>query len=161
METSPVPKSQIPIEEFKQLSQSWFFGWGTMNTRNIYIRLLNSWLIFLPLIILINSGSYTLRGYPLRIVEISSITALTLPILITIRLIIGWRYIFKRLMSEKIEYEESGWYDGQVWEKPLEWREKDILVAEYEVKPIVNQLNKIFINMIIAITIAIITYRLN
>ena len=55
----------------------------------------------------------------------------------------GWNHIFKRLTSEKVEYEESGWYDGQVWEKPLVLREKEILIASIEVKPILRNLIQI------------------
>ena len=33
-------------------------------------------------------------------------------------------------------YEESGWYDGQVWIKPLVLKEKESLIASIEVKPI-------------------------
>ena len=56
---------------------------------------------------------------------------------------LGWNHIFKRLISEKVEYEESGWYDGQVWEKPLVLREKEILIASIEVKPILRNLIQI------------------
>ena len=53
-------------------------------------------------------------------------------------------HIFNRLISEKVEYEESGWYDGQVWEKPLVLKEKESLIASIEVKPILKNLIQIF-----------------
>ena len=46
----------------------------------------------------------------------------------------------KRLLAECVDYEESGWYDGQTWEKPLSWRERDLLVARHEVRPILSRL---------------------
>ena len=46
-------------------------------------------------------------------------------------------------MRERITYEESGWYDGQEWEKPLEWREKDLLIAQHQVKPVLGRLRAI------------------
>ena len=54
------------------------------------------------------------------------------------------RQVFKRLTSEKVEYEESGWYDGQVWIKPLVLKEKESLIASIEVKPILENLIQIF-----------------
>jgi hypothetical protein len=48
----------------------------------------------------------------------------------------------KRLVSERVEYEESGWYDGQVWEKPLTWRQRDLLVASHQVGPILRRLRQ-------------------
>ena len=49
-----------------------------------------------------------------------------------------------RLTSEKVEYEESGWYDGQVWIKPLSLKEKESLIASIEVTPILKNLIQIF-----------------
>ncbi|MFZ9901232.1 MAG: CGLD27 family protein, partial [Vulcanococcus sp.] len=31
---------------------------------------------------------------------------------------------------------------GQVWEKPLAWRQQDLLVATHEVKPILRRLQQ-------------------
>jgi hypothetical protein len=41
-----------------------------------------------------------------------------------------------------VEYEESGWYDGQVWEKPVAWRQQDLLVATHQVKPVLQRLRR-------------------
>ena len=46
------------------------------------------------------------------------------------------------MLSESVDYEESGWYDGQTWEKPLSWREQDLLVARHEVRPILGRLGR-------------------
>jgi hypothetical protein len=48
--------------------------------------------------------------------------------------------VLRRLTSTQVEYEESGWYDGQVWEKPLAWRQQDLLVATHEVKPVLRKI---------------------
>ena len=75
---------------------------------------------------------------------ISSLTgALTLPILLLIRQWLSWKYIFRRLKSVNIEYEESGWYDGQIWQKPIEWRTKELLIAQHEVQPIITNVEKL------------------
>jgi len=50
--------------------------------------------------------------------------------------------LHKRLLSKKVEYEESGWYDFQVWEKPVSWRERDLLLAQHEVRPILGRLGR-------------------
>ena len=65
-----------------------------------------------------------------------------LPMLLLVRQWLGWTYVHKRLLSERVEYEESGWYDGQVWEKPLSWRERDLLLAQHEVRPILGRLGR-------------------
>ena len=42
-----------------------------------------------------------------------------------------------------MEYEESGWYDGQIWNKPINLKEKESLIAHLEVKPILKNLIQI------------------
>ena len=80
----------------------------------------------------------------LNYVLLSFFSSLSIPLLISLRLYIGWNHVFKRLTSEKVEYEESGWYDGQVWMKPLVLKEKESLIASIEVKPILKNLIQIF-----------------
>ena len=59
-----------------------------------------------------------------------------------VRLYLGWKYIGDRLKKTKIVYEESSWYDGQVWEKPLEIYNRDRLIFNYQVEPVLKRLEK-------------------
>lgn len=59
---------------------------------------------------------------------------------ILIRLYLGWSYVVKRLMSATVFYEESGWYDGQIWVKPSEILLKDRFIGLYEVFPLLNKI---------------------
>ena len=68
----------------------------------------------------------------------AAVAALVLPLLLLCRQWLGWTYVRKRLVSERVEYEESGWYDGQIWEKPLTWRQRDLLVASHQVGPVLR-----------------------
>ncbi|AQK88058.1 hypothetical protein ZEAMMB73_Zm00001d038853 [Zea mays] len=43
------------------------------------------------------------------------------------RMYLGWAYVGNRLLSATVEYEETGWYDGQV--KPVVNRVKFTLVG--------------------------------
>ena len=75
-----------------------------------------------------------------KLILISLVSSLILPLFILLRQWLGWSYISRRLMAPEIEYEETGWYDGQTWKKPIGWQRKDLLVAQYEVNPILNQI---------------------
>jgi hypothetical protein len=99
-----------------------------------------SWAMALPPALLIASGSFALRQDPSRMVILAADAALLLPLLLLLRQWLGWSYVRGRLASERVEYEESGWYDGQVWEKPLSWRQRDLLVARHQVAPVVKRL---------------------
>ncbi|KAH1267215.1 Protein CONSERVED IN THE GREEN LINEAGE AND DIATOMS 27, chloroplastic [Glycine soja] len=54
----------------------------------------------------------------------------------------GWSYVGDRLLSAVIPYEESGWYDGQMWVKPPEILARDRLLGSYKVKPVVKLLKQ-------------------
>ena len=60
-----------------------------------------------------------------------------------------------------MEYEESGWYDGQIWVKPVKLMEKESLIALLEVKPILKYLNQILSIIIIFALIGILLFQNN
>jgi hypothetical protein len=45
-----------------------------------------------------------------------------------------------RLSKAEIFYEESGWYDGQVWTKPEEVLQRDRLIVSYEIQSLLKRL---------------------
>ena len=139
----PVPREQQPTNEFIELSKSKIFSWPKTKKSLIFI-LIKFWLGAFVLFLVISSGSVYFKTYLLKYILLSFFSSLSIPLLISIRLYLGWTHIFKRLISEKVEYEDSGWYDGQVWEKPLVLKEKESLIASIEVKPILKNLIQIF-----------------
>ena len=138
----PVPREQQPTNEFIELSKSKIFSWPKTK-KSLVLILTKFWLGSFFMFLVISSGSVYFKTSLLKYILLSFFSSLSIPLLITIRLYLGWNHIFKRLTSEKVEYEESGWYDGQVWEKPLVLREKEILIASIEVKPILRNLIQI------------------
>ena len=155
----PVPKNQRPLNEFNNIKNSWIISWPILEKRIFYRKLVFSWLLFLPLFLIISFGSNYLRNNIFDFIFISLISSITLPILLLIRQWLSWEYIFKRLNSESIEYEESGWYDGQTWEKPIDWRAKDLLIAQHQVKPILKQIENAIKFILIGILYAL-SFRL-
>ncbi len=139
----PVPREQQPTNEFIELSKSKIFSWPKTK-KSLILILIKFWLGAFVLFLVISSGSVYFKTSTLKYILLSFFSSLSIPLLISIRLYLGWNHIFKRLTSEKVEYEESGWYDGQVWEKPLVLKEKESLIASIEVKPILKNLIQIF-----------------
>ena len=135
----PVPREQQPTNEFIELSKSVIFSWPKTKKSLIFI-LIKFWIVAFVLFLVISSGSVYFKASLLKYILLSFFSSLSIPMLISIRLYLGWNHVFKRLTSERVEYEESGWYDGQVWEKPLVLKEKESLIASIEVKPILKNL---------------------
>ena len=139
----PVPREQQPTNEFIELSNSIIFSWPKTKKALISV-LIKFWLAAFVLFLGISSGSIYFKTSVMKYTLISFFSSLTIPLLISIKLYLGWNHVFKRLNSERVEYEESGWYDGQVWLKPLVLKEKESLIASVEVKPILKNLIQIF-----------------
>ena len=138
----PVPREQQPTNEFIELSKSTIFSWPKSKKSLIFV-LIKFWIGTFIIFLVISSGSIYFKSSILKYILLSFFTSLAIPLLISIRLYLGWNHVFKRLNSEKVEYEESGWYDGQVWIKPLVLKEKESLIASIEVKPILKNLIQI------------------
>ena len=139
----PVPREQQPTNEFIELSKSIIFS-STKTKKSLIIVLIQFWVGAFIIFLVISSGSIYFKTSLLRYILLSFFSSLSIPLLISIRLFLGWNHVYKRLTSEKVEYEESGWYDGQVWIKPLILKEKESLIASIEVKPILKNLIQIF-----------------
>ena len=148
----PVPANQRPLNEFNSIRNSWIISWPLLEKSVFYKKLLFSWIFITPISLVISYGSDYLKNNIFDLTLISLTTSLIFPILLLSRQFLSWIYIYKRLNSENIEYEESGWYDGQIWEKPIDWRAKDLLIAQHQIKPILNHLV-----MIIMLLLAIIS----
>ena len=156
----PVPREQQPTNEFIELSNSRIFSWPKTK-KSLILILIKFWIGAFILFLVISSGSVYFKTSLLRYTLLSLFGSLSIPLLISIRLYLGWNHIFKRLTSERVEYEESGWYDGQVWKKPLVLREKEILIASIKVKPILNNLIQIFSIILVLSLTGILIFQYN
>ena len=156
----PVPKEQQPTNEFIELSKSRIFSWPK-SIKSLTLVLIKFWTGAFVLFLVISSGSVYFKTSLLRYTLLSFFGSLSIPLLISIRLYLGWNHVFKRLISEKVEYEESGWYDGQIWEKPLVLKEKESLIASIEVKPILKNLIQIFSVFLILALLGILLFQYN
>ena len=139
----PVPKEQQPTNEFIELSKSKIYSWPKTQ-KSLILVLIKFWMGAFFIFLIISTGSIYFKTSILKYILLSFFSSLAIPLLISVRLYLGWNHVFKRLNSEKVEYEESGWYDGQVWVKPLVLKEKESLIASIEVKPILKNLIQIF-----------------
>ncbi len=156
----PVPSEQQPTNEFIELSKSTVFSWPKSKKSLIFV-LIKFWIVTFFIFLLISSGSVYFNSSILKYILLSLFSSLVIPLLISIRLYLGWNHVFKRLTSEKVEYEESGWYDGQVWIKPLVLKEKESLIASIEVKPILKNLIQILSIILIFVLSGILIFQYN
>ncbi len=138
----PVPFEQQPVNEYEILKESWLCCWATLDflayARKFLWVLLISWLFISP----IAAASFSPVKKPIFFALSSGLGAMLLVALVLSRILLGWYYIRDRLQAKKVIYEESGWYDGQIWEKPPEVLTRDRLIVTYQIDPILQRLKQ-------------------
>ena len=156
--TCPVPFDQQPLNEFYALKDSCFFsffGWRFSDyLYSLFIILFFLIISSIPFIFSITVYSWT-RLFVTELFYVISIIALIL-----IRLYLGWSYILDRLLSATVFYEESGWYDGQIWIKTSEILTKDRLIATYYVLPLLQRIKYTFFCLFISMLLDLLLYNL-
>ncbi|XP_015901627.2 protein CONSERVED IN THE GREEN LINEAGE AND DIATOMS 27, chloroplastic [Ziziphus jujuba] len=138
-----VPFEQRPVNEYSSLKDGTLYSWGDLGPGPLFLRLGGLWLVtFTVLGVPIAAASFNPSREPLRFVLAAGTGTLFLVSLIVLRIYLGWSYVGDRLLSAVIPYEESGWYDGQMWVKPPEVLARDRLLGSYKVKPVVKLLKQ-------------------
>jgi hypothetical protein len=136
----PVPKEQRPLNEYKKIKESNNFIW-CIKGKAIYVKSLLymfiASLILSSLLLMVSSFSFTNIKY---FFIYSLIGSIIIMIFLCLRSYLGWHYIYNRLMEATVPYEESGWYDGQIWIKPPEVLIQDRLIGTYEIYPGLSRL---------------------
>ncbi|KAH0700434.1 hypothetical protein KY285_015511 [Solanum tuberosum] len=138
-----VPFEQRPVNEYSSLKDETLYSWAELGPGAFFLRLGGLWLItFAVLGVPIAAASFNPSKDPLRFLLAASTGTLFLVALIVLRIYLGWSYVGDRLLSAVIPYEETGWYDGQMWVKPPEILARDRLLGSYKVKPVIKMLKQ-------------------
>ncbi|KAE8701183.1 subtilisin-like protease-like isoform 1 [Hibiscus syriacus] len=138
-----VPFEQRPVNEYSSLKDGPLYSWGELGPGQFFLRLGGLWLVtFTVLGAPIAAASFNPSREPLRFVLAAGTGTLFLVSLIVLRIYLGWSYVGDRLLSAVIPYEETGWYDGQMWVKPPEVLARDRLLGSYKVKPVIKLLKQ-------------------
>ncbi|XBI64342.1 hypothetical protein VPH35_044521 [Triticum aestivum] len=129
-----VPYEQRPVNEYSALKESTLYSWAELSPGSFFMRLGSLCLVtFTVLAAPISAASFSPGKDPLKFVLAAGIGTLLLVSLVVLRIYLGWSYVGDRLLSAVVPYEETGWYDGQMWVKPAEVLARDRLLGSYKV----------------------------
>jgi hypothetical protein len=146
----PVPKNQRPINEYKKIKKSVAFLWSTGSPQSYFqniVKVVSISFIFSLFFVFTSSNSFT-NFYNEFLYSLISTSILLIGI--CLRTYLGWVYIYDRLIQGTVAYEESGWYDGQIWVKTPETLIQDKLAGDYKVLPLLTRL-KITVSIFLCI----------
>nr|YP_010850846.1 hypothetical protein Ycf36 [Lophurella mutabilis]WGH13597.1 hypothetical protein Ycf36 [Lophurella mutabilis] len=130
----PVPFDQQPLNEYLALKESFLFSWSMSTNKSFIINLFYLFIclsVVFSIFFVLFTNTSDLGQFFLLDLIFSNVVIFFL----FIRLYLGWSYVVKRLMSATVFYEESGWYDGQVWIKTSDYLIQDRLIGIYQVTP--------------------------
>ena len=157
----PVPFDQQPLNEYISLKKSCFFSWSILEFDKYLNTILN---IFVFLFLLFVPFVFSIMPYHtswLQLIFLNTSIVDFIFIIIFVRLYLGWSYIIKRLVSATVFYEESGWYDGQIWIKTVESLTKDRLIGLYEVTPFIKRIKySLFVSILLFMIESFVFYLL-
>ena len=131
-----IPRDQRPVNELRRLKEDPLMAWALLESGELATRLFVllggvTTMVGMP----IASYTYSPGEMPVRFFLASLAGGCFATALATLRVYLGWSYVGSRLLTATLEYEESGWYDGQMWAKPPEILARDRLLGLYEVNP--------------------------
>ncbi|KAI7743680.1 hypothetical protein M8C21_004128 [Ambrosia artemisiifolia] len=153
----PVPPEQQPINEYQSLSTSSPFSWASGDFVEYCSRLVATGAGFALFVGLPVSwyGSVGVGWEPVQRVLGAVCSGLFAVTVAVVRMYLGWAYVGNRLLSATVEYEETGWYDGQVWVKTAEVLARDRLLGSFTVKPVLNRLKNTLVALAISLLMLI------
>jgi len=140
-----VPLDQRPSNEYLNLINQPLFGWASQDNgdQGLGVRLAVTYAAFFVLVCYPISGATWINdGFIVQKLTASNIGALTVVFLLVLRLYSGWGYIGSRLKSKVIEFEETGWYDGDIEEKSEAEKARDLFLYRSNVQPVEERLKK-------------------
>jgi hypothetical protein len=159
MSFCPVPEEQQPLNEFKALQSSWFFKWALASWPAFLARIVVIWGMGMLIAAPVTAASFPPHKF-LGHFLIMAMTTATVPVWIALlHLYLSWRYIGDRLQRDTISYEESGWFDGQLWQKPDNVLTRDCLIVTYQLQPFLHRMEKVFLSLISVIGLGVVLWR--
>jgi len=136
-----VPEAQRPVNEYLDISRQPLFGWPATGLRGFVVRLgITYATVFAIVCYPIAGATYTQEGFLVQKIAASNVGAMSLLGVLMLRIYSGWGYLKTRLTSKVIEYEETGWYDGDVELKTEAEMKRDRFLYKDKVQPVVELL---------------------
>lgn len=140
----PVPSEQLPLNQYEELRESWYFRWATLNLRRYLNTMIWLWGWSLLVTAPVAAASFSPAKFPIKFLLAATGGGILVVFLALLHLYLGWAYVSSRLVDTAVVYEESGWYDGQVWTKPTEVLTRDRLVVSYQIQPLLKRMQATF-----------------
>uniref|UniRef100_A0A6V7QSN9 DUF1230 family protein n=1 Tax=Ananas comosus var. bracteatus TaxID=296719 RepID=A0A6V7QSN9_ANACO len=159
----PRARGAAPVNEYQALSSSLPFSWAAADLRLYCSRLAltgGSFALFvgLPVAAFGTGAVADPQADALRCALGTASAGLLAATLAVLRMYLGWAYVGNRLLSATVEYEETGWYDGQIWVKTPEVLARDRLLGSFSVKPVLNRVKLTLVVLAVSLVVCVLLF---
>ena len=142
----PVPENQKPINEYIGLKENFLTNWTTVKKENYYKKIINLYFIFLGISVFFTFPNLSFSGNSLlKYIVLNLFITNTIILILFLTFYLNWYQIKNRFEMSRLVYEESSWYDSQIWEKPFLLIKNDKLLKSQKIQPILQRLSRIII----------------
>mmetsp|Transcript_15658 Transcript_15658/g.18870 ORF Transcript_15658/g.18870 Transcript_15658/m.18870 type:complete len:301 (-) Transcript_15658:59-961(-) len=149
-----VPAAQQPTKELENAKKNGLlFNWPSLPWPKYLLRIGTLYATIAALSFPFSQSGFDGRDLKAELIT-SNMVALGVLELLLLRLFVSWDYIGQRLVSEKVEYEQTGWYDGDVWEKPPQVVARDRLLHSSEVAPAMQRIQSSLLAFAVALFVS-------
>lgn len=136
-----MPRDQRPVNELKALRASPLYDWACLPPSGLASRCASALAgVTLLLSAPIAAATFDPATELPQLALAASAGSLLVLLLLLVRTYLGWDHVGGRLLAAVVEYEETGWYDGQRFVKPPRVLARDRLLGAYEALPALARL---------------------
>ncbi|KIZ00283.1 Uncharacterized protein ycf36 [Monoraphidium neglectum] len=144
----PVPKDQQPIFQLKELQEDETFDLARRPLPQFSLSLAKSFGAFFFLMGLpVSCFTFEFSKEPAQCLLSAAAGSLFIVTVLVWRMYLGWDHVGARLQAATVPYEETGWYDGQLWVKTPEILARDRLAFAYQIRPTMARLKSTLLGL--------------
>lgn len=139
----PLPWDTRPINEYIQIKENKWMNWISWKAQAYENQLKRNTIMCFFIISLLQwpiqwPNSISLNSAIIWIIQTFE-TSLYLAIIMLILLSFFWTTMNSRFNESRLFYEESSWFDSQVWDKPYFLIKNDQLISTQKIQPILTR----------------------
>lgn len=137
-----LPDNQKPINSYIEMKENPFLNWIFLSAQKYAIQIAKFLLLFLFISLGACIGIFGKKN--LLGISLSILGSISLTIILIALIGFQWFGIMERFQQSQILYEESSWFDSQIWEKPYFLLKNDRLIRKQRIFPFAKRSAKIF-----------------
>jgi hypothetical protein len=130
-----IPQNQKPINEYIEIKENKFFNWSLFSEK-----------FFLRQILLLHSFFFLICFFlTFSLDKNLSLITLILIFFSVLILYFIWENLNRKLVTARLTYEESSWFDSELWEKETFLLRNDRLISYFKLKPLKKRILRVMI----------------